>query len=566
MDQGNGTPATYTECFQFFIAPTDLAGNNANPALRPHVINNSWGCPISEGCTTHGELETIVNNTQAAGIFVVVSAGNDGPNCSSISNGTNAGPPAVYDASFSVGAISGTTNVLQSFSSRGPSLFYTPNLLKPNISAPGASVRSTTRTSVSSFGSMSGTSMAGPHVAGVVALLWSARPSIVRNIAQTKTILQLSANPAVTLTPTQTCGGTPSTQIPNNSFGYGRVDALAAVNLAPTGAPAVVSGSVTTPGGSPLAGVTVRLNGAASRKTITDGAGNYRFENVTSNSFYTVTPSRVNYHFEPDVRSFSLSGDKTDAAFTADPDSVISGNPLDTSDYFVRQHYLDFLGREPDESGFNFWSDQILECGADANCVERRRINVSAAYFLSIEFQQTGGLVDGLYRASYGRTPHYAEFTPDAGVIAANVIVGRQNWAQQLETNKQAFVDAWVQRGAFRAAYDGLSNSAFVETLIAHTEGGFNGDRDALVNGLNSDTLTRAKVLRQIAENEGFQSAKSNQMFVMMEYFGYLRRDPDAAGYQFWLGKLNQFGGNFEQAEMVKAFIVSGEYRARFPQ
>ena len=115
-------------------------------------------------------------------------------------------------------------------------------------------------------------------------------------------------------------------------------------------------------------------------------------------------------------------------------------------------------------------------------------------------------------------------------------------------------------------ALDGLTNGAFVDTLINHTGAGFNGDRAALVSGLNSGTMTRAGVLRQVVENEGFVRAKSNQMFVMMEYFGYLRRDPDESGYQFWLGKLNQFNGNFEQAEMVKAFLVSGEYRQRFPR
>ncbi len=247
MNQGNGTPATYTECFQFMIAPTDLAGNNANPALRPHVLNNSWGCPPSEGCTTLGELETIVNNTQAAGIFVEVSAGNSGSGCSSVAD-----PPALYAASFSTGAID-ISNNLASFSSRGPSTFYTPNILKPNISAPGVNVRSSTRTSDTSFGNLSGTSMAGPHVAGVIAVLWSARPALVRDIAATKTLLQNTANPQVLLATPQTCGGISSTQIPNNSFGYGRIDALAAFNASAGGTPTPTNTPTATPTNTPTA-------------------------------------------------------------------------------------------------------------------------------------------------------------------------------------------------------------------------------------------------------------------------------------------------------------------------
>jgi hypothetical protein len=314
-----------------------------------------------------------------------------------------------------------------------------------------------------------------------------------------------------------------------------------------------------------LSGAVVRLSGTQNRKGITDANGTYRFENVETNGFYSVTPSMVNYHFSPEVRSFSQIGNETNAAFTATRDSVMGVNLIDSPEYFVRQHYLDFLSREPDESGFNFWSDQILECGADAACVERRTINVSAAYFLSIEFGQTGGFVDGLYRASYARAPLFGEFMPDTAVVAHNVRVGDPDWTGLLDANKQAFVNAWVQRPAFRAAYEALSNDSYVDTLIAHTGVSFSqGEREALVSGLNTGTSTRADVLRQIAENERFVSAKRNEAFVMMEYFGYLRRDPDESGFRFWLNKLNQFGGNFEQAEMVKAFINSGEYRDRF--
>jgi hypothetical protein len=339
--------------------------------------------------------------------------------------------------------------------------------------------------------------------------------------------------------------------------------------FAPTAAPAMISGRITTADGLPVAGVTMNLSGARSARVITDSQGNYSFRNIDTDNFYTVTPSLVNYHFGPESQSFSLLANKTDALFTATRDAVIVGNVIDTAEFFVRQHYLDFLGREPDESGFNFWSEQITSCGADAGCIERRTINVSAAYFLSIEFQQTGGLVDGLYRASYGRAPRYAEFMPDTATVAHGVVVGTNGiWAQTLEENKQAFIAAWMQRAEFRAAYDGLTNAAFVDTLIAHAGADFNGEgvRAALVSGLNAGTMTRAAALSQVVENEGFVHAKSNQMFVMMEYFGYLRRDPDESGYAFWLNKLSQFDGNFERAEMVKAFIVSGEYRARFAQ
>ncbi len=334
---------------------------------------------------------------------------------------------------------------------------------------------------------------------------------------------------------------------------------------APTAADANISGDITGVDGAGIAGITVSLAGTQTRKTITDAAGNYHFDNVETGGFYTVTPTRVSYSFGPASRSFSQVGNATEAKFTATPNSLPGDNAIDTAEYFVRQHYLDFLGREPDEDGFNFWSDQILECGADAGCVERRRINVSAAYYLSVEFQQTGGLVDGLYRTSYGLRPKFAEFMPDTRAVARDVVVGRQGWQAKLEANKQAFVDAFVQRPAFREEFDGLSSSDFVDALISHARVTFtSGEREALVTGLASGTLTRAAVLRSIAEDERFVAAKFNEAFVMMQYFGYLRRDPDESGYAFWLNKLSEFNGNFERAEMVKAFIVSGEYRARF--
>jgi len=336
--------------------------------------------------------------------------------------------------------------------------------------------------------------------------------------------------------------------------------------LAPTASAASISGTITTPSGQPLGGVTVTLGGAGARRTITDSQGNYQFGAVDTDNFYVVTPSLVNYHFSPEERSFSLLANKTDAVFTASPDAAIVGNAIDSADFFVRQHYLDFLGREPDQSGFNFWSNQVLACGGDQSCVENQRINVSAAYFLSIEFQATGGIVDSLYRVSYGRRPSYAEFMPDRQSIAQNIVVGVGDWPQQLLANKEVFVTGWVSRPAFQAKFAGLSSGAFVDALIANTGKRFSGDRNALVNGLDDGSLSRTAVLLQVAENEAFVKAKSNETFVMMEYFGYLRRDADEAGFQYWLDKLNRFEGDFQRAEMVKAFISSIEYRQRFGQ
>ncbi|HEV2828579.1 MAG TPA: DUF4214 domain-containing protein, partial [Pyrinomonadaceae bacterium] len=330
---------------------------------------------------------------------------------------------------------------------------------------------------------------------------------------------------------------------------------------APTATNGVITGRITDSNGAPVEGAVVRLQGTQNRKFITDSNGVYRFDNVETNGFYTVTPSRANYTFDPAVRSFSQVGQSTEAAFGAIAASSGFANPLDTPEYFVRQHYIDFLGREPDEAGFNFWSDEIIGCGADQDCIGRKRENVSAAYFLSIEFQATGGLVDGVYRASYGARPQFNQFMPDTLALAAGVVVGKDGWQAKLQANREAFIAAFVDRPAFHALYDGMTNSQFVDTMISHTGVSFTAsERDALI------AMTRAEALSTVAENSRFKSAKFNDAFVMMEYFGYLRRDPDPDGFQYWLNKLNQFGGNFEQAEMVRAFIVSGEYRDRFPK
>ena len=554
MDQGNGTPATYTECFQFTIAPTDLAGNNANPALRPHVLNNSWGCPVSEGCTTGAELESIVNNTQAAGIFVEVSAGNSGSGCSTVSDA-----PAMYSASFSTGAID-ISNNLAAFSSRGPST-YTGNPLKPNVSAPGVNVRSCTRTSDSSFGNLSGTSMAGPHVAGVVALIWSARPSLVRNIAATKTLLQNTANPAVTVA-LQTCGGIPSTQIPNNSFGYGRVDALAAYNAsAPTAGPARISGQIFNAEGQPVSGATITVSGPAKLiRAITDTNGLYSVDGLAVGDLYTVTPSRANYLFTPANRAFALVAQSTEAAFTATPIGP-DANPLDSPEFFVRQQYLDMLGREPDQGGLDYWSAQLRDCAADLNCVNSRRTGVSAAFFIEQEFQLTGSYIFDLYAGALGRQPAFNEYSSDR-----QQVVGGAN----LDAAKTAFAQDFVQRVEFTTKYQSnITAASFVDALIQNVQSSgvdLSAERANLIAAYNNAANTvdsRAAAVRALADNATFKQSQYNSAFVLTEYFSYLRRDPDQNGYHFWLSVLNTGDVNNYRG-MVCSFLTSREYQLRF--
>lgn len=213
MDQGNGTPATYAECFEWFLAPTDLAGNDPDPALAPHVINNSWGCPPFEGCAAD-TLEAVVDAVRAAGIVVVASAGNSGSGCGSVDD-----PPAIYASSFSVGATDADEEIAW-FSSRGPVTVDGSNRPKPDVSAPGVGVRSAIRGG--GYASFNGTSMAGPHVAGVVALLLDARPDLVGDVDTIEAVIERSALPR---TSAETCGGVPGETVPNNTFGWGRVDA-----------------------------------------------------------------------------------------------------------------------------------------------------------------------------------------------------------------------------------------------------------------------------------------------------------------------------------------------------
>jgi hypothetical protein len=261
-------------------------------------------------------------------------------------------------------------------------------------------------------------------------------------------------------------------------------------------------------------------------------------------------------------------------------------NPIGESQFFVRQHYHDFFSREPDSGGLQFWIDQIESCGTNAACREVKRINVSAAFFLSIEFQETGYLAYRIYNAAYGETtsPNVAgtvpvirlqEFLPDTQQIGQGVQVGIGDWQQQLEVNKTAYAIGFVQRPRFITAFPlTMTASEFVGKLDQNTNGVLSAaEKSQLIAFLQptpADASRRASVLRMVAEDSDLRQRELNRAFVLMQFYGYLRRNPDDPqdtdfrGWKFWLDKLNQFDGNYVSAEMVKAFLVSSEYRQRF--
>ncbi|MBS1253080.1 MAG: Bacillopeptidase F [Anaerolineales bacterium] len=249
MNGGYGTPASYVDCFQFFLAPTDLSGENPRPDLAPDIINNSWACIEFEGCHPDDPLwdDTIRPAVEAlteAGIAVVVSAGNAGPGCGSVHD-----PPAIYAQSLTVGAVD-SGNGIASFSSRGPVTVDGSGRPAPELAAPGVSVRSSLRDN--QYGRMSGTSMAGPHVAGTIALLWSATPQLVSRLAVTEQILRASALPVAN----GACGGDSDGQ-PNNVYGWGVINADAAVQATET--LQELRGTVTDAQGNSLAGAEITI-------------------------------------------------------------------------------------------------------------------------------------------------------------------------------------------------------------------------------------------------------------------------------------------------------------------
>ena len=352
------------------------------------------------------------------------------------------------------------------------------------------------------------------------------------------------------------------------------------------------------------------INGLAlPRCDYTTAVGTLKFAAGEGSKTFTVLISQDNYVEGPELLTLTLSNPTGGAVFgvpttatlnIVDDASEPAANPIDDANNFVRQHYHDFLNREPDASGLAFWTSEITSCGANAQCIASKRINVSAAFFLSIEFQNTGYLVERLYKSSYGDATgtstiggahslavpivRFSESLPDTQTIGQGLVVGQTGWETVLENNKQAFVAGFVQRSRFTTAYaNTLTPAQFVDLLFANA--GVvptPAERQAAIDefggaGTSVNAAARGRALRRVAENGTLSQQEFNRAVVLMQYFGYLRRNPNSApdsdysGYDFWLTKLNSFTQpgddvlvRIQKAEMVKAFIISGEYRTRF--
>lgn len=259
---------------------------------------------------------------------------------------------------------------------------------------------------------------------------------------------------------------------------------------------------------------------------------------------------------------------------------------IDDSDFFTQQHYIDFLTRMPDSSGFNFWNGTFAPCAGNAQCIQVHRVDVSQAFFLSIEFKETGLFVVRAQKSAFGNdfahNPTFSLFLTDQKSIANGVVVGQGNWQQQLATNKVNYLQNVVSRSGFTSQPNfapGVAAGTYVDALFTNvgvtptpTE-----RNDAISAYGSGDTAGRAAAMQSVIESGSGYNAMYNPSFVMMEYFGYLRRDPDQSGFNFWLTKVNSVSlpnedmrddtqalKRVQRAEMVRAFIESIEYRGRF--
>ncbi len=351
---------------------------------------------------------------------------------------------------------------------------------------------------------------------------------------------------------------------------------------------------------------------ASSRCDFTTAIGSLRFAAGETSKTFNVLITNDNYVEGAETLQLALANPTNGAVLGVPQTAILSitddatepaTNPIDNAADFVRAQYHDILGREPDAAGLAFWTDNIEKCTDPARrpagltveqCVDKQRESTAIAFFQSPEFQMTGGFVYNLYKGSLtgspnydggsaGRFPTFLEFMHDKSQVSEGILVNGQISGAVVEANRNALAAAFVERPEFIAKYGGLNNTQYVNELF-NTTGivPTAAQKQTLIDNLTNAIEDRASVLRKVVDgtvviNEGnvqftttygqaFINQENNRLFVYLEYIGYLRRNPDQAGFAFWLGKLNQFNGDPIQAEMVKSFILSPEYRNRFGQ
>jgi CSLREA domain-containing protein len=334
-------------------------------------------------------------------------------------------------------------------------------------------------------------------------------------------------------------------------------------------------------------------DGTATQRTdYTLAAGTLSFANGETSKTFSVLINEDSYVEGDETFNLTLTNATGGAILGANSSATVTlkdndtspstSNPNDIAGTFVYQHYHDFLSREPDGNGLDFWTSGITSCGNDASCVQVKRIDTSAAFFLSIELQETGGFAMRVQRAAFGRRSSdpatrmsYLQYLHDSRFVGAGVVVGFSGSDAILEANKQAYINQVAASPTFTAMYaanltaDQLVDALFASAGVTPTT----TERQDAINAFGSGGAAgRAAALRSVSDSNSVRQAEFNPAFVLMQYYGYLRRNPTDApdnndnGYQFWLTKLNNFGGDFRRAEMVKAFISSTEYRSRFGQ
>jgi len=313
------------------------------------------------------------------------------------------------------------------------------------------------------------------------------------------------------------------------------------------------------------------VNGIASERcdyATTTGTARFAAGETSSNVFIPIVNDALvegseNFSISLSAASGATLGSPATATITiTDNDAAPSAqNPIDGIPFFVTQQYIDFLGRLPDTTGFNNWVATLNGCPNggfgefdNPNC---DRVHVSAGFFLSQEFQGRGYFAYRFYEVALDRRPTYAEFVPDMA------LVGGPQSPESEALSKSAYTDAWMQRPEFKSRFDALNNSAYVNALEVNAEVTVT-NKQALIDALNGGTMNRGQVLRNIVESQSVADRFFIRAFVTMQYFGYLRRDPDTIGFQNWVNTLNADPSNFRH--MIFGFLFSTEYRQRFGQ